>query len=192
MNGLEAVRLVFYNEDDIRAMPRAWADRLIRPRKYTDCEVPDIGATDMNSIRNLIEGIYSSEFYLGAEYVIRYGIYRIGCWEWDLRPYLRKYSVRYQNDEWLECYAPNKRRLREVLYRHLFRVTELPPETTKGTPPEIPQEPQPEEQTEEQTQEQTQEQTGIPPNETGDAQEGVPEADPEAGSGAKESSINFL
>lgn len=70
---------------------------------------------DKESIQNFLTEQYASSTTSGFYNLSSSGIYRIGGWAYDFKPYLKNILVK-QYDQWQEYYAPNKSTLRKCLY----------------------------------------------------------------------------
>lgn len=63
-------------------------------------------------------------FYSNNNNLIRYGVYRLMGYEYNFKPYLKKYLYK-QYGNWHEAYAPNKTTLRAVIGGRIDKIMEL-------------------------------------------------------------------
>lgn len=72
---------------------------------------------------NFLERAYV-RFFTSNENLIRYGNYKLMGYKYDFSPYLKKYVYK-QYGQWKEAYAPNKTKLRAVIYGRIDKIIEL-------------------------------------------------------------------
>ena len=65
-----------------------------------------------------------TRFYTNNQNLIRYGYYKLMGYMYDFRPYLKKYVYK-QYDSWFEAYAPNKTKLRSVIFGKIDKIIEI-------------------------------------------------------------------
>ena len=63
-------------------------------------------------------------FYTNNNNLIRYGYYRLMGYQYDFKPYLKKYLYK-KYDRWYEAYAPSKTLLRQVIYGRIDKIVEI-------------------------------------------------------------------
>lgn len=68
---------------------------------------------------------YSAGYALGVTTLMRSGVYRYGGWEFDIRPFMKRYMYRDCDDRIQEAWAPNKTLLRKAA--RLTRYTKVVP-----------------------------------------------------------------
>lgn len=85
---------------------------------------PDI--LNGKSINDFLKEKFDKGCISGQENLKKYGVYRILGWEFNFRPYLKRFIVK-QYDQWSECYAPNKTALRKCTngkIQEIYEITE--------------------------------------------------------------------
>ena len=65
-----------------------------------------------------------TRFYTNNENLVNYGYYKLMGYKYDFKPYLKKYLYK-QYGSWREAYAPNKTKLRGVVFGKIDRIIEL-------------------------------------------------------------------
>ncbi len=65
-----------------------------------------------------------TKFYTNNDNLINYGCYKLMGYIFDFKPYLKKYLYK-QHGHWHEAYAPNKTKLRCVIFGKIDRIIEL-------------------------------------------------------------------
>lgn len=65
-----------------------------------------------------------TKFYTNNQNIINYGCYKLMGYKYDFRPYLKKYVYK-QYDSWFEAYAPNKTKLRSVIFGKIDKIIEI-------------------------------------------------------------------
>jgi len=65
-----------------------------------------------------------TRFYTNNENLINHGYYKSLGYIYDFKPYLKKYLYK-QYGSWYEAYAPNKTKLRSVIFGKIDRIIEL-------------------------------------------------------------------
>lgn len=65
-----------------------------------------------------------TRFYTNNQNLINYGYYKLMGYKYDFKPYLKKYLYK-QYDSWCEAYAPNKTKLRSVIFGKIDKIIEL-------------------------------------------------------------------
>lgn len=63
-------------------------------------------------------------FYTNNDNLVRFGYYRLMGYQYDFKPYLKKYLYKQYGD-WREAYAPNKTLLRQVIGGRIEQIIEL-------------------------------------------------------------------
>lgn len=63
-------------------------------------------------------------FYTNNDNIINYGYYKLMGYQYDLKPYLKKYLYKMYGN-WQEAYAPNKTLLRKVLCSTVTKIVEV-------------------------------------------------------------------
>lgn len=63
-------------------------------------------------------------FFTNNSNLIQYGCYKLMGYKYDFKPYLKKYLYK-QHGQWSEAYAPNKTKLRAVVYGNVEKIIEL-------------------------------------------------------------------
>lgn len=63
-------------------------------------------------------------YYTNNSNLISYGCYKLMGYEYDFKPYLKKYLYK-QYGIWTEAYAPNKTLLRKVIYGSIDKIVEI-------------------------------------------------------------------
>jgi hypothetical protein len=63
-------------------------------------------------------------FFINNNNLIHHGCYKLMGYSYDFKPYLKKYLYQ-QYGNWQEAYAPNKTRLRQVIYGKIDKIIEL-------------------------------------------------------------------
>lgn len=64
---------------------------------------------------------YSGKFMFGLDDLKKSGMYRLMGWQYDFRPFLKRYLVK-QYGSWYECYAPNRTLLRASTYGRIQEI----------------------------------------------------------------------
>ncbi|WP_286846614.1 hypothetical protein [Proteiniphilum sp. UBA5463] len=65
-----------------------------------------------------------TRFYTNNQNIINFGYYKLMGYKYDFKPYLKKYLYK-QYGSWREAYAPNKTKLRGVVFGKIDRIIEL-------------------------------------------------------------------
>lgn len=65
-----------------------------------------------------------TRFYTNNQNLICYGYYNLLGYRYDFRPYLKKYLYK-QYGVWHEVYAPNRTKLRSVIYGKIDKIVEI-------------------------------------------------------------------
>jgi hypothetical protein len=65
-----------------------------------------------------------TRFYTNNDNLLRYGVYKLMGYVYDFKPFLKKYLYK-QYGSWNEAYAPNKTKLRQVVYGKITQIIEL-------------------------------------------------------------------
>ncbi len=65
-----------------------------------------------------------TRFYTNNDNLLKYGVYRLMGYEYNFRPYLKKYLYK-QYGGWVEVYAPNKTLLRRTIYGRINKIVEI-------------------------------------------------------------------
>lgn len=68
---------------------------------------------------------YSGGSVFGIEGLLNSGCYRLAGWQFDFRPWLKRYVV-CQHDHWQAVYAPNRTLLRKSLHGRIQEITDAP------------------------------------------------------------------
>lgn len=63
-------------------------------------------------------------FFTNNDNLIRYGYYKLMGYQYDFKPYLKKYLYKQYGD-WIEVYAPNKTLLRQVIGGRIDKIIEI-------------------------------------------------------------------
>lgn len=63
-------------------------------------------------------------FFTNNQNLISYGYYNLMGYRYDFRDYLKKYLYK-QHGSWYEAYAPNKTKLRSVIFGKIDKIIEL-------------------------------------------------------------------
>ena len=72
---------------------------------------------------DFLERAYT-RFYTNNQNLINYGYYKLMGYRYDFRDYLKKYLYK-QRGSWAEAYAPNKTKLRSVIFGKIDRIIEI-------------------------------------------------------------------
>lgn len=85
-----------------------------------------VNQTDKPIIENPKEFLKRAyvRFYTNNNNLIMYGHYKLMGYEYDFKPYLKKYLYKQYGD-WREGYAPNKTMLRQVIGGRIEKIIEL-------------------------------------------------------------------
>jgi len=67
---------------------------------------------------------YADKFSFGIHNLSRQGVFQLLGWEYNFRPFLKKYVVKQYNN-WQEYYAPNKTLLRKILSGRIEKIVEI-------------------------------------------------------------------
>ena len=67
---------------------------------------------------------YSNPFSFGAHNLLCYGNYKLMGWEYNFRPYLKRYIIR-QYGQYSNRYAPNKTLLRKAIPDKIDEIIEV-------------------------------------------------------------------
>ncbi len=88
----------------------------------SDAPQPDIleGKTPMEFLRSK----YTRGCIFGLDHLKSRGVYRLRGWEFNFRPYMKRFVVR-QYGTWQEYYAPNKTALRNSIYGEIQKIVEF-------------------------------------------------------------------
>lgn len=87
----------------------------------TATETPTLA---IDNPRDFLGTKYTKGYIFGLDNLQRDGIYRLMGWAYDFRPYLKKYLVK-QYGQWHEYYAPNKTKLKNILFGRIDKIQEL-------------------------------------------------------------------
>lgn len=93
--------------------------------KFVTWPVPE----PINTIENPVEFLrekYKNRFNFGMENILKTGIFKLGGYAYDLRPWLSIYIVK-QYGNWTQYYAPNKTTLRKIIYGRIEAIQEYKP-----------------------------------------------------------------
>lgn len=63
-------------------------------------------------------------FFTNNDNLIRYGYYKLMGYQYDFKPYLKKYLYKQYGD-WREVYAPNKTLLRQAIGGRIDKIIEI-------------------------------------------------------------------
>lgn len=63
---------------------------------------------DEMTIREFLKMKYDKGYHFGTDALVKSGCYREGGWEFDFRPFLKKYLVLSGYNTWTEAFAPTK------------------------------------------------------------------------------------
>lgn len=77
----------------------------------------------IENAKEFIEKSYSFG-YTNNINLIKYGKYKTMGYEFNFKSYLKKYLYK-QYGQWNECYAPNKTKLRKVIYGKVDKIIEI-------------------------------------------------------------------
>jgi len=97
----------------------------IKKWKFSDTarkEAPEFEGTAKQFLAGKFEGAHA----FGTMELMQSGIYKLGGWAFDFRPYLKTYVAK-QYGTWYEWNAPNKTALRAVVYGRIDRIVEITP-----------------------------------------------------------------
>lgn len=67
---------------------------------------------------------YNNRFNFGIQVLLSNGIYKVGGYVYDFRPYLKRFVYK-QYGSWTEAYAPNKTSLRKIIYGKIDEIVEV-------------------------------------------------------------------
>lgn len=93
--------------------------------KFVSWEVP----APINTIENPVEFLhrkYNSRFAFGMDNILNTGIFKLGGYAYDLRPWLKLYLIK-QYGNWHQHYAPNKKLLKKITYGRIEAIQEFNP-----------------------------------------------------------------
>lgn len=78
-----------------------------------------------NNVAEFLAAKFTRGMIFGLDKLHSFGMYKIAGWQFDFRPFLRRFVVE-QNGHWQAYYAPNKSALRKSLYGRLETIVEIP------------------------------------------------------------------
>lgn len=79
---------------------------------------------EAETVEEFLKKNYLSRYSFGNDNLRRFGVYKEKGWEFDFKPFLKKYLVK-QYDSWQEYYAPNKTLLRKTISGAITKIVEI-------------------------------------------------------------------
>jgi len=85
-----------------------------------DC--PDI----LNGLspKEFLDEKYSKGTFFGLDKLSRSGVYLLDGYSFDFKPYLKRFLI-HQNGTWCEYYAPNKTKLKVLVFGKIDEIVEI-------------------------------------------------------------------
>lgn len=87
-------------------------------------EKPALNEEETMTPKEFLQKKYVSRYSFGNDSLQRSGVYLLGGWQFNFRPYMKKYLVKQYGD-WKELWAPNKTLIRKALYGKIDKIVQL-------------------------------------------------------------------
>ncbi len=93
----------------------------------TGANVPPVapGVLGLSTVAQFLKSKYETDFAFGQDNILRRGCYLLSGWQFDFKPFLKKYWAQHIDGSISQYYAPNKSLLRKAVSRRLVKIIEI-------------------------------------------------------------------
>jgi len=108
------------NKKDLEKIPISE----VKAYQFSDTAIEEKPVLNAKNVWEFLEGKYQLGCIFGLDNLKQYGVYNIHGWQFNFRPYLKKFYIK-QYDFVTTEYAPNKTLIRKSTYGVIQNITEV-------------------------------------------------------------------